>query len=134
MWVSFVSRFGIGFTRFYYYKRSPAACHKRGTTTSLSACKCGEHEVVRREVGGRRVVGGVRDIGLSGSPDPQEVVDVKQAVRTTQAQLTATLSEAASSESHLQQSRQELKTEEERLEKLRKKVHNENLLISGRKY
>lgn len=55
-------------------------------------------------------------------PDPQEVVDVKQAVRTTQAQLTSTLSEAASSESHLQQSRQELKTEEERLEKLRKKV------------
>ncbi|CAM9203014.1 unnamed protein product, partial [Ectocarpus fasciculatus] len=60
----------------------------------------------------------------------KEVVDVKQAVRTTQAQLTATLSEAASSESHLQQSRQELKTEEERLEKLRKKVNQRMMLQS----
>lgn len=47
---------------------------------------------------------------------------MKQNVRTTQALLQATLNEAASSESHLQQSRQELKTEEERLEKLKKKV------------
>ena len=50
------------------------------------------------------------------------MIDVKQNVRTTQALLQATLNEVASSESHLQQSRQELKTEEERLEKLKKKV------------
>lgn len=47
---------------------------------------------------------------------------MKQNVRVIQAQLQATLSEAASSESHLQQSRQELRTEEDRLEKLKKKV------------
>lgn len=34
------------------------------------------------------------------------------------------MSEVASSESHLQQSRQELKTEEERLEKLKKKAQS----------
>lgn len=47
---------------------------------------------------------------------------MKRDVRQTQAQLQATLSEAACSESHLQQSRQELRTEEERLGKLRDKV------------
>lgn len=43
-------------------------------------------------------------------------------MRQIQVQLQVTLSEAASSDSHLQQSRQELKTEEERLAKLRSKV------------
>lgn len=52
----------------------------------------------------------------------QEVIQVKKKVRLTQALLQTTQSEAASSESHLQQSRQELKTEEERLAKLRSKV------------
>ncbi|CAM9292147.1 unnamed protein product [Scytosiphon promiscuus] len=52
----------------------------------------------------------------------KEVADVKQNVRVFQTQLQATLSEAASSESHLQHSRQELRTEEDRLEKLKKKV------------
>lgn len=52
----------------------------------------------------------------------QEVIQVKKKVRLTQTLLQATQSEAASSESHLQQSRQELKTEEERLAKLRSKV------------
>lgn len=55
-------------------------------------------------------------------PFLQEVVEVKKDVRLIQAQLQTTLSEASSSESQLQQSRQELKTEEERLCKLRSKV------------
>lgn len=59
---------------------------------------------------------------LSTSCSNKEVADVKQNVRVIQTQLQATLSEAASSESHLQHSRQELRTEEDRLEKLKKKV------------
>lgn len=52
----------------------------------------------------------------------QEVIEIKKDVRQIQVQLQATLSEAASGESQLQQSRQELKTEQERLAKLRNKV------------
>lgn len=52
----------------------------------------------------------------------QEVIEIKKDVRQIQVQLQATLSEAASGESQLQQSRQELKTEHERLAKLRNKV------------
>lgn len=50
------------------------------------------------------------------------MIEIKKDVRQIQVQLQATLSEAASGESQLQQSRQELKTEQERLAKLRNKV------------
>lgn len=56
----------------------------------------------------------------------QEVIEVKKDVRMLQAQLQVTLSEATSSESQLQQSRQELKTAEEKLFKLRAKVRDEH--------
>ena len=52
----------------------------------------------------------------------QDVMEVKKDVKLFQAQLQAAVSEAASSECQLQQSRQELKTEQDKLKKLRRKV------------